>query len=69
MRISIVSGDGTITYSEDINQVQTSTEDFSSTLDTATQNLTNSTAAQSVGNQPQVAGATGQVQNGSGQRT
>lgn len=69
MRISIVSGDGTITYSEDINQVQTSTENFSSTLDTATQNLTNSTAAQSVGNQPQVAGATGQVQNGSGQRT
>lgn len=60
MRISIVSGDGTITYSEDINQVQASAEDFSSTLDTATQNLTNSTATQSVGNQSQ---------DGSGQRT
>lgn len=53
MRISIVSGDGTITYSEDISQAQTVTEDFSSTLDTATQNLNSATQkadSQSQGN-------------------
>lgn len=45
MRVSIVSGDGSVTYTETISQAENTaavTEDFSQTLETATANLSNS---------------------------